>query len=139
MQQEFDPDKLIELMRRNGEWDSDEGVEHEDMAAEGMAKQMATEQGDDEDSEDDNGRRKDRVDRPGDDLMFEQFLKAGDYAMQGMPQKRRRQDAGVQNPEEDFDDEELAFKDSLGSDAEKRAKKGQNDAMFLDFMKFMSE
>ena len=28
-------------MKRNGEWDSDEGAEHEDMAAEGVAEQMA--------------------------------------------------------------------------------------------------
>jgi len=31
--------------------------------------------------EDANGRVKDQVDRPGDDLMFEQFLRSGDYAM----------------------------------------------------------
>lgn len=71
--------------------------------------------------------------------MFEQFLKAGDYAMQGISQKRLRHGQGVKNPEEEFDDDELAFKDAFGSDAEKRANKGQNDAMFLNFMKFMSE
>ena len=100
MQEDFDPDKLIELMKRNGEW-SDE----EDGQGPGIEDQLP-EEGDGEEEgkqdEDENGRARDELDQAGDDHMFEQFLKSGDYASVGTSKKRRR----MENPEDDADDED---------------------------------
>lgn len=79
------------------------------MAAE-MEDQLANEE--DDPNEDEEGRARDAVDRSGDDQMFEQFLKSGDYAMGSPSAKRRRM--YDENPEEDdFDDEEFAFKELI--------------------------
>ena len=43
--------------------------------------------------------------------MFEQFLRSGDYAIEGLPQKRARQVNIQENPEDLEDDGEFAFKD----------------------------
>ena len=89
------------------------------------------------------------MDRPGDDFMFEQFLKSGDYALGGkLPHKRGRGEMGKmgENPEDfelDEGDDELAFKEFVSnaasgneSDPSKRAK---TEAQFTDFMKFLQE
>ena len=81
MAEDFDPDKLIELLKRNGEWSDPEEDElhgYDMDPAASMADQY--DEFDDDKSEDAEGRRKEQLDRPGDDHMFEQFLKAGDYA-----------------------------------------------------------
>ena len=52
--------------------------------------------------------------------MFEQFLKSGDYAMGGPPSMKRRRMMQQENPEDDFDDEDLAFKELIEGEAGKR-------------------
>lgn len=86
LKEDFDPEKLIELMKRNGEWSDDEGVDTPDQEPESS------------DSDDQ------KTDRPGDEQMFEQFLKSGDYLV---GKKRFRPNEEGLNPEEadalDFD------------------------------------
>lgn len=90
-------------MKKNGEWDEDdeqptgtgeEGDEGDQMGGMDMPEGL----GMPDDSED--GDKDDKADRPGDEHMFEQFLKSGDYQSLG---KRNR--SGL-----DFEDEdELVF------------------------------
>lgn len=124
-------------MKKNGEWSDEEegGAPGQEDEEEKMAHEAGLgDDPNDRDDEDENGRARDMVDQPGDDLMFEQFLKSGDYAIGGLPKKRAR--TGMENPE---DEEEFAFKD-IGSggvgDPEKRAK---TETQFKDFMKFLEE
>lgn len=88
--------------------------------------------------EDENGRIKDNLDQLGDDHMFEQFLKSGDYAAGGIAQKRQRSAMmNIQeNPEADDGlDDELEFKNV----ANEPGKRANTEAQFQDFMKFLAE
>ena len=132
MQEEFDPEKLIELMKKNGEWsDEEEGA--------GLEDQLAQEGEEEKEEEDENGRAKDIVDQPGDDHMFEQFLRSGDYAIEGLPQKRARQVNIQENPEDLEDDGEFAFKDFALRSGELTHKRTKTESQFQDFMQFLKE
>ena len=96
MMEDFDPDKLIELLKKNGDWDSDDEEQNpgEEMPeGENFFPDINEEAKEDED-------RKDNVDQKNDEHMFEQYLRSGDYAFK--PIKRNRA-----ADSDDFDDEEL--------------------------------
>lgn len=80
---------MVELMKKNGEWDdNEEGGEDQEGMEDMIPDQSEQEQKLEEDE---------KADRPGDEHMFEQFLKSGGYQSLG---KRNRVD---------FDDDELVF------------------------------
>ena len=93
---DFSMDKMIELMKRNGEWDDEDDkppAEGEEDYAEGQEEMPEEPEG-----TPDN----DKADRPGDEHMFEQYLRSGDYQFLG---KRKATEA-------DFNDDELVFNSS---------------------------
>ena len=68
---------MVELMKRNGDWDDEDQVadpEAEDLAQQQFAQEETNECND----KDDKG-----PDQSGDEQMFEQFLKSGDYTYLG--------------------------------------------------------
>ena len=67
--EDFDLEKMVELMKRNGDWDENEDFQEppeEDPTAEGSPDQP------DERQSDDSGKGKPEL--TGDQLMFEQFM-----------------------------------------------------------------
>ena len=149
MREDFDPDKLIDLMKKNGEWSDEEDGQNPEAEADdipNMTDEMMSKFNQPDQSEE---KQCHKHDQDGDQHMFEQFLKSGEY-LHGAPQKKRPRPADLMNPglienpeEDDFDEEELAFKafnDVMASHGNPgKRSKTDNQAEFQDFMKFVNK
>ncbi len=109
--EDFDPDKLIDLMKKNGEWDEEDD---EMYGPEALRKMTENPEVDDSDSdkEDENQQYKKEAKRkchPPPDFDQEAMMRQ----MMGMPPEEQDESAGLKPPTEIGEDEDFLFENFL--------------------------